>query len=189
MEPIKKPLYVLCLQGPGALEPIDIRALIIRVQARFYNIDVELDLVKLTAHDDPYPELNTLDQQVARYKKLTSWAEGLGFLGPRRIVCVWGPPAQGKVGSLWVTGQTDLCGYGGNNISYAALCKRNHEGKGRFHHSVICACHELGHYCGATHDQSKPNIMHEDALKFVGGDEPVRFLRNARGEIKEWLSM
>ena len=45
--------------------------------------------------------------------------------------------------------------------------EQNSDGANRFDHSVILACHELGHLLGAPHNDEGETIMHHASLQFV----------------------
>ncbi len=109
-----------------------------------------------------------LSNRVETGKEFTVLSENKLIKLPRGInVIVTGPLIDGGV--RYVAGITlNGCNTSGLRIAVANAMEFQTNGESRYPHFIVTVVHEVLHTLCLEHDNSKPNIMHSDALSLVG---------------------
>lgn len=97
----------------------------------------------------------------------------------KKLITHWMTPpfisleAPGEPQKAWLAGLAYSCG----DVATGNALEANLEtGEERLNHSAVTLAHEVGHLFCATHQDSSPNLLHSDAMRFVteyGGILPV----------------
>lgn len=127
------------------------------------GVPVELGWFK--AVSDPFPGFRVTNYLEVIYDEFSSWyfrANDKRYIANRSIAHILAPPfiVNGKrfIGGVALQ---NSCRTGG--FSYSNATPVNSSGVNRIPHSINEAMHEILHALGAEHDQSKPNVMDENA--------------------------
>lgn len=126
---------------------------------------VPVELGWFISVSDPFPGFRVTNYLEVIYDEFSSWyfrATDKGYIANRTITHILAPPfiVNGRrfIGGVALQ---NSCRTGG--FSYSNATPVNSSGVNRIPHSINAAMHEILHALGAEHNQSKPNVMHENA--------------------------
>jgi hypothetical protein len=124
--------------------------------------------------------LNNLNSWQQKFFRVKAWVARRKYTG---IKLVYAPPLLNDK-TLYFAGMGDVCRpLDGTAMVYGA--EKNQDGASRLYNVQVVAAHEVGHNCGAKHDDSLPvTIMHSFAAHEGYIHERMGFSENSKQQIR-----
>jgi len=177
---VKINLQVWLEQGGNALSPERSKELLNLLEVKFLEAGIRVRLRQFrtgnAANDDWSDGLSTINNIYETYRRAFTRAKQGGMFSKKafknsrkKTYKLIINPAYLYDGDLYIAGLASAVCPRTNDGRLAALNaeEQNSDGARRFDHSVILACHELGHLLGAPHIEDSTTIMHHASLQFV----------------------
>lgn len=166
-------LAVILITGPYGMTKAETTEMYTEVRDRLrVEVGVELKLKSLKRRSDLYKQFGSLNSRLQRYLSWKLWLTANGRLKAGQLTYLVFPPMYHTDGKRYISGYaSSICSYKKfRTLSTGNAQMFNQDGAKRFQHSTLVMLHELAHQLGATHQDYVPNVMHGNALAYLGND-------------------
>lgn len=157
----------------------------------FTEVDVSFK-IKLMTEPDPCPLFHNLPMRLAEMTCFSKDARTSGYTRKSSLTYYMLPPYREML--LGVNGRdtsifyiAGMAEWVGGAVAMGNAEEVNQDDQPRIWESATILAHEILHLEGARHNDSKPNLMHSNALAYVHSGEWLSVLKSTKRQIRRFL--